>query len=306
MTSVVTGAFGYIGKSIARKLLETGEDVRTVTTHWRRADPFNSAVSAFPYDFDHPALLTDHLRGVTTLYNTYWIRFEQRGMTFAQAVRNTSILFECARSAGVEKIVHISVTRASEGSSLAYYAGKARQESALRDSGIAYAILRPTLVFGDGDILVNNIAWLMRRFPVFPIFGSGAYRLQPVFVEDLAALAIRASRDPTSTTTDVIGPEEFTFKGFLEVISTQVRPGIPLIRFPPWAGIATGQLIGMAVRDVILTADELRGLMDEMLTSEQAPNGSKRFSEWVVQRRETLGRRYASELARHFSPAGSI
>jgi len=306
MTSIVTGAFGYIGKSIARKLLETGEDVRTVTTHLRRADPFDGAVRAFPYDFDHPALLTDHLRGATTLYNTYWIRFEQRGMTFAQAVRNTSILFECARSAGVEKIVHISVTRASEGSSLAYYAGKARQESALKDTGLPYAILRPTLVFGDGDILVNNIAWLMRRFPVFPIFGSGAYRLQPVFVEDLAALAIRASRDPTSTTTDVIGPEEFTFRKFLEVISKQVRPRLPLIYAPPWAGIAAGRLIGAAVRDVILTADELRGLMDEMLTSDQAPNGSKRFSEWVEEGRETLGRRYASELARHFSGAGSV
>jgi NADH dehydrogenase len=304
MTSVVTGAFGYIGKSIARKLLEAGVDVRTVTTHLRRADPFDGAVRASPYDFDHPARLTDHLRGATTLYNTYWIRFEQRGVTFAQAVRNTSILFECARSAGVEKVVHISVTRASEGSLLPYYAGKARQESALKDSGLPYSILRPTLVFGDGDILVNNIAWLMRHFPVFPIFGSGAYRLQPVFVEDLAALAIQASRDPTSATTDVIGPEEFTFRKFLEVISTQVRPQMPLIHFPPWAGIAAGRLIGVAVRDVILTADELRGLMDEMLTSNQTPNGSKLFSDWVVLRRETLGRRYASELARHFSPTG--
>lgn len=305
MTSVVTGAFGYIGMSIARQLIDRGELVRTVTTHVNRPNPFAGAVAAFPYDFDHPERLTEHLRGASVLYNTYWIRFEHAGMTFDQAVRNTTTLFECARAAGIHRIIHISVTRASEDSPLPYYVGKARQERALRETGLPYSILRPTLVFGQQDILVNNIAWLMRHFPFFPIFGSGEYRLQPVFVEDLATLAIEASGRATSESADVVGPEDFTFKQLLELIAGQVRPGLALVHVPPWAGILAGRLIGWAVRDVILTSDELRGLMDGNLTSDGPPNGTTRFSEWVAENKDNLGRRYASELARHFTPAGA-
>jgi uncharacterized protein YbjT (DUF2867 family) len=304
MTSVVTGAFGYIGHSIARQLIHLGEDVRTVTTHIGRLNPFGRSLEVYSYDFDRPERLTRHLQGAQVLYNTYWIRFEHGGMTFEQAVRNTRTLFECAREAGISKIVHISVTGASEDSPLPYYAGKAGQEQALKDAGVPYAILRPTLVFGQGDILVNNIAWLMRHFPFFPIFGSGAYRMQPVFVDDLGAIAIEASKRPTSATDDVIGPEDFTFRRFAEVIASIVRPGLPLVHVPPWLGISAGRMIGSVVRDVILTRDELRGLMDEMLTSDAPPGGTTRFSEWAANNKDVLGSRYASELARHFTPTG--
>jgi uncharacterized protein YbjT (DUF2867 family) len=304
MTSVVTGAFGYIGQAIARQLLQLGEDVRTVTTHVGRRSPFVGNVAVFPYDFDRPDELIRHLQGADVLYNTYWIRFEHGGLTFDQAVRNTKTLFECARAAGVAKVVHISVTNASEGSALPYYAGKAKQERALNEVGVPHSILRPTLVFGRGDILVNNIAWLMRRFPLFPIFGYGRYRLQPVFVDDLAAIAIEASGMPISSTEDIVGPETFTFRRFVELIASLVRPGLPLIHVPPQAGIAAGRLIGWTVGDVILTRDELEGLMEGMLTSDATPMGTTRFSDWADASKDELGRRYASELARHFAPAG--
>lgn len=300
MTSVVTGAFGYIGRSITRQLLERGEEVKTITTHVGRVSPFGEVVAAHPYDFGRPDRLVAHLRGASVLYNTYWIRFEHAGMTFDQATANTKTLVECAKSAGIARIVHIGVTRASTDSHLPYYAGKARQEEAVRAAGLPYSILRPSLVFGLGDILVNNIAWLMRRFPIFPIFGSGAYRLQPVFVDDLASLAIEFSGRAGSGSEDIVGPEGFTFRRFAEVIADAVRPGLPLPRVPPWAGIAAGRVIGWAVRDVILTQDELRGLMDEKLTSDAPARGTTRFSEWVAANTDQLGRRYASEFARHF------
>jgi uncharacterized protein YbjT (DUF2867 family) len=233
MTSVVTGAFGYIGRSIARQLLDRGEEVRTITTHVDRPNPFGAEVAVSPYSFDDPDRLRRSLQGATTLYNTYWIRFEHAGMTFGQAVRDTMTLFECAPAAGMQKVVHISVTQASERSPLPYYAGKARQERALHKAGLPHAILRPTLVFGEGDILVNNIAWLMRHYPLFPIFGSGEYRLQPVFVDDLANLAIEASGWPSSRSDDVIGPESFTFEQFVELIAAHVRPGLPMVHVPP-------------------------------------------------------------------------
>jgi len=300
MTSVVTGAFGYIGRYITRHLLQLGEPVTTITTHPDKPSPFGRAVKASPYSFDRPEELTASLSGASTLYNTYWIRFEYGGATFDQAVQNTITLFECAKQAGIQKIVHISVTHASPESGLPYYAGKGLQESALVTSGVPYSIVRPTLVYGKEDILVNNIAWLIRNFPVFPIFGSGLYRLQPVYVEDVAAIAVASARDIRSTTVDAIGPEAFSFQEFTQLMAWKIKPGVKLVHVPPAMGIALGRLIGLAARDIVLTRDELRGLMDGLLTSAQAPNGRTRFSEWLESNQRELGTVYSSELDRHF------
>ncbi len=300
MASVVTGAFGYIGRYIARHLLDLGEQVKTVTTHPNKPNPFGNTVEAFPFNFDRPDELTASLRGASTLYNTYWIRFEYGGMTFRQAVQNTITLFACAKKAGIRKIVHISVTQASVGSGLPYYAGKGLQEGALVNSGVLYSIVRPTLVFGKEDILVNNIAWLIRKFPVFPIFGSGLYKVQPVYVEDLASIAVACAADPVSRVVDAIGPEVFTFKELVKLIASRIKPGVKLVHVPPAIGIALGQLIGLAVGDVVLTRDELQGLMQGLLTSDQAPNGPTRFSKWLESNKNDLGTAYSSELGRHF------
>lgn len=298
--NIVTGAFGYIGRYIARHLLGLGEPVRTITTHPHKPNPFGDAVEAFPYSFDDPTKLTATLRGASTLYNTYWIRFEYGGATFQQAVRNTQTLFACAKKAGVGKIVHISVTKASLESRLPYYRGKALQEQALIDAGVPYAIVRPTLVFGKEDILVNNIAWLIRTFPVFPIFGDGGYRLQPVYVGDVAAIAVSCGRAQQDVILDAIGPEDFTFEEFVRLVSAKIKPGVKLVHMPPAIGIALGRVIGFAVRDVILTRDELQGLMEGMLISAQAPNGATAFSEWLDRHKEEIGAAYSSELGRHF------
>ena len=299
-TDVVTGAFGYIGKYIARCLLDSGRRVRTVTTHPDKENPFGAAVKAFPFDFESPAALTENLRGAHTLYNTYWVRFEYGDATFEQAVENTKTLFRCARDAGIEKIVHISVTNASAQSSLPYYRGKALQERAVVESGLPYAIVRPTLVFGKEDILVNNIAWMLRRFPLFPIFGAGDYRVQPVFVEDLASIAVAAAQDETSRTLDAIGPEGFSFEEMVGLMASGLGRRVSLIHVPPTLGIFLGQVIGWFVRDVVLTRDELSGLMESLLCSGAPPNGKMRFTDWISLNAKTVGRAYSSELARHF------
>ena len=262
---VVTGAFGYIGRYIARHLLECGRQVRTITTHPDKENPFGETVRAFPFDFEEPKLLTDHLAGAETLYNTYWVRFAYGGATFDQAVENTKTLFRCAAEAGVRKVVHISVTNASESSALPYYVGKARQERALIDSGLPYAIVRPTLVFGREDILVNNIAWLMRKFPVFPIFGTGEYRVQPVYVGDLAAIAVASAGEAESRALDAIGPETFSFEEMVRLIGAKIGRDVRLVHLPPAVGIFFGQIVGWWVRDVVLTMDEAKGLMESLV-----------------------------------------
>jgi uncharacterized protein YbjT (DUF2867 family) len=297
---VVTGAFGYIGKYITRHLLEQGERVRTITTHPDKPNPFGAAVEAFPLDFSRQDDLIESMRGASTLYNTYWIRFPYGGATFEQAVQNTVILFECAKEAGVGRIVHISVTQASAESDLPYYRGKAQQEQALIDCGVPYSIVRPTLVYGKEDILVNNIGWLMRKFPVFPIFGSGGYKVQPVFVEDLARIAVASVRESANVTLDAIGPETFTFEDLVKLIAARVKPGVRLVHISPSLGILLGRLIGFGLGDVVLTRDELKGLMDELLTSSQIPNGTTRFSDWLETNGDKLGSSYSSEIQRHF------
>jgi len=301
MLNVVTGSFGYIGKYITCKLLEQGEEVRTITTHPDKPNPFGNAVKAFSYNFDNPEELTNSLRGAETLYNTYWIRFEYDNQTYRQTIKNTITLFNCAKEAGIKRIVHISVTNASVNSDLPYYAGKAEQENALINSGVPYTIVRPTLVFGDEDILVNNIAWLIRKFPLFPIFGDGTYRVQPVFVKDLASIAVESSRGEKSVILDAIGPETFTFQEFVQLIASAIKPAAALIHIPPAIGIIFGKLIGLVLRDNILTRNELKGLMDEMLTSKQQPNGTTAFSDWLESHKEKIGSVYSSEIERHFN-----
>ena len=191
----VTGAYGYSGKYIAQRLLNAGHQVITLTNSPQRTNPFGERVPAYPFNFDRPHELTETLRGVSVLYNTYWVRFNHETFQHASAVNNTLVLFEAAKAAGVQRIVHVSITNPSEDSELEYFSGKAQLEKALIASGISYAILRPTVLFGKEDILINNIAWLLRKFPVFGIFGDGRYRLQPIYVDDLAQLAVEQGQE---------------------------------------------------------------------------------------------------------------
>lgn len=297
---VVTGAFGYIGRYIAKRLIKAGREVRTITTHPDKPNPFGAAVQAFPYSFEDRARLTGTLAGAETLFNTYWIRFERDGQTFDSALRNTRTLFECAKAAGVGRIVHISVTNASMESRLPYYRGKATQERMLVEVGVPHSIVRPTLVFGKEDILVNNMAWLIRKFPVFPIFGSGKFRVQPVFVEDVAKVCVAQAVGTSNVTVDAIGPETVTFEQVVRLMARKMSCKPRLVRVPPSLGLLAGRVIGLAVKDEILTKDELAGLMQELLTSRQKPKCGTRFSEWVEENAGTIGQRYTSEMGRHF------
>src|SRR5215470_17412249 len=157
MKIAVTGAFSYSGKYIAKRLLDRDEEVITLTGHPNRPDPFRGKVKAYPLDFDE-ANLVKSLQGVEVLVNTYWVRFDQGENTQPRAVENTRKLVNAAKAAGVKRIVHISIANPSAESHLPYYWGKAVNEKAVIDSGLSYAILRPTVLVGGGeDILVNNI-----------------------------------------------------------------------------------------------------------------------------------------------------
>ncbi len=293
-----TGAFGYSGKYIARRLLDQGHRVRTLTNSPHRRSPFAGRVEVHPFHFLEPEKLKGSLTGVSVLYNTYWVRFNHKTFTHADAVRNTMALFEAARAAGVERVVHVSITNPSEDSPLEYFRGKAELERALKESGLSYAILRPAVLFGKEDILINNIAWMLRRFPVFGVFGRGDYRLQPIYVDDLAKLAVDQGEKRQNAVVDAIGPETFTYRSLVEEIGRSIGKPRPIVSLPPTVGYLFAAAVGALVGDVVITRQEIRGLMAGLLCVDSPPAGTTRLTDWASKHAESLGRRYASELAR--------
>ena len=298
--SVVTGAFGYTGKYIAQRLLDNGVSVRSLTRNPASFSPFGDRVERHPLDFEDPAQLVKSLDGADTLYNTFWIRFSHGPANHDLAVRNTKNLVDAAVNAGVRRIVHISITGAAGESNLPYFRGKGQAEDYIRDSGLAYSIVRPTVIFGVEDILINNIAWFLRRFPVFPVAGRGDYPLQPVFVDDVAHLAVDSVSAAGNVTLDAVGPETFTFRELVRQVRSTTGGRSVVMPMPPRVVRAAAVLMGLAIRDVVLTSEEIDGLMSGHLVSADPPTGTKRLTDWMREHRGTLGRHYASELARHY------
>jgi len=298
--NAITGAFSYTGKYITRRLLDQGKEVRTLTGHPNNPNPFGEQVQVYPFNFDQPHKLVKSLQGVTTLYNTYWIRFSHGSTTYEQAVENTKILFRAAKEAGVQRIVHVSITNPAETSRLPYFKGKAILEQTLIDSGLSYAIIRPTVIFGTEDILINNIAWLLRHFPFFPLFGSGKYELQPIYVEDMADLVVQAGQGSDDQLIDAVGPDIYSFKALVELIADKLQRKVLIVPVNPPLAFYLAKLIEPLVGDVLITRQEVEGLMATLLISQQPPTGHTHLAAWLEQHADQVGRQYSSELRRHY------
>lgn len=294
----VTGAFGYSGKYIAKRLIDAGHEVITLTNSHDKSNTFREAIRVFPLRFDDSDQLIESLQGVRTLYNTYWVRFNYAGFSHAMAVSNTIRLIQAAQRAGVERIVHLSITNPSATSLFEYFRGKAKLEQVIIDSGISYAILRPTVLFGKEDILINNIAWTLRKLPVFGLFGDGSYKLQPIYVDDLAKVAINQGANSDNKIINSIGPETFTYRELASSIGMIIGKPRPILPLPPRIAYFFGSLIGKLVGDVMITWEEIGGLMANLLYVDSSPTGETRLTEWASKHAASLGLRYANELQR--------
>jgi len=301
-TDLVTGAFSYSGCHIARQLLDSGRSVRTLTFHPDREHPLHADVEALAYRFDDPVALARSIRGVSTLYNTYWVRFDRGQTTFANALENSRMLFFAAKRAGVQRVVHVSITNPSIDSPLPYFRGKALVESALAQTGLPYSVVRPTWLFGgQRDVLVNNIAWILRHAPVFAIPGAGRYPVQPVHVDDLARICIQAAESEDDLVLDAAGPEQMPFADLVALVRAATDSHGPVIPLPPVVMTAAARVLGLLLGDVVLTPDEITGLMDGLLVSHDPPRGEIAFSHWLDQHALSVGSSYANELHRHFA-----
>ncbi|MGC4064175.1 MAG: NAD(P)H-binding protein [Polyangiaceae bacterium] len=295
---VVTGAFGYSGRYIAGGLIAKGHRVRTLTNSPHRQSPLQGQIEVRPLDFTNEPALVESLVGAKVLYNTYWVRFDHATFNHEQAVHDTKVLFDAARKAGVSRIVHVSITNPSVDSALPYFSGKARLEVALAELGVPHTILRPAVLFGGVDILINNIAWALRHLPVFGVFGRGDYQLRPIHVEDFATLAIQAGEQRGNVTIDAVGPESFTFRELSEVLGHIIGRPRPIISVPHWLGYLVARCIGLIHRDVFLTREEIAGLTAGLLESRAPSTGTTRLTDWARAHADELGHEYASEMRR--------
>jgi len=299
---VVTGAFSYSGRFVAADLLERGRGVRTLTNHPKPGDPLAARIPAQPLDFEDDAALVSALTGADTLYNTYWVRAPRVGVPHTMAVDNTKRLIAAARRAGVRRIVHTSIANPTA-SRLSYYRGKAELEEAVRSSGLSYAIVRPTLLFGEGDVLINNIAWLLRHVPVFGIPGDGQYRLQPMHVRDHAALMVETGLQSTDQIVDSAGPDIFTFEALVKLLRRAMGLHTVVLHMPPALAMLGATVAGRLTGDMMLTRNELEDLMRDILISHEPPRGTTRLVDWLSANRDQIGRAYASEIERHYRTA---
>ena len=218
--------------------------------------------------------------------------------THADSIRNSGVLFEAAKRAGVRRIVHVSIANPSEESPFEYYHGKAVIENKLRDVGVPYSILRPTVLFGHGDILMNNIAWTLRRFPVVGYFGKGDYRIRPIHLDDFADLAVEHGTHDSNEIVDAVGPEDYPYKDLLQTVAGILGTKNLLMPVPVWLGYSVAGLIGRMQHDIFLTRHEIGALMANLLTSSAPATGGISLREYLRENRETIGRAYANELSR--------
>ena len=296
---VVTGAFGYSGRWISRELLSRGKKVRTLTNALGRDDPFQGMVEVMPIDFSNHDLLVSSLRGADVLYNTYWVRYKnlKDGYAHEIAVENTHKLILAAEEAGVNRIVHFSVAHPHKAPDWSYFRGKVEVEKLLIESSLSYAILRPTVFFGgERDVLINNMAWLIRKFPVFGIFGMGNYPIQPIHIEDVAKVAVEQGESNEDIVLDVAGPEIFTYREYVTLIAKSLGVRRLIIPVPPIVGWAVGKVVGAVLRDRVITRAEIKGLMRGLMATDAKPLGKIKFSEWVATNGEGLGAKYHNDL----------
>jgi len=301
VTVVITGPSGFIGGAIAERLVDRTE-VRGLTSHQAK-NRFGARVRNVLYDFSDPSRMAPAFRGADVFVNSYYVRFNYGGITFGDAVDRTRVLLAHAKAGGVRRIVHVSVSNASDASDLPYYANKGRIERLVAESGLDYTILRPALVVGRGDILINNIAYFLRRVPVFTIFGDGAYRAQPITLDAFADIALEAiDGGHSGRTLAVAGPSDWRFLDMVRAVRQAVRSRAAIVRAAPWVALAGLRVACALLGDVVLTGDEIAGLTREYLYSTDPIRRGADFGEWLAAPgvAAALGARYESELARHF------
>lgn len=298
---IVAGGIGFTGRYIVRRLLlDKNRKIIALTSHINRKHEFGNRIKVRSYNFDNYKTLLKTLEGTTCVFNTYWVRFNYKNVSFKDATKNSKLLVDASIEAGVERFIHISVINPSQNYHYEYFRGKREVEKYIKKSGLSYAILRPALLFGNEEILLNNITWLIRKYGIFFIFGSGKYKVTPVYVDDVANEAVKQAKLKKNIVEDAIGPETYEFEELVRSIAKTINKPLNVYHLNNVLITLVSKFLSFTVNDPIVTADEMKVVLDNTLYSNAKPIGTTKFSKWLEQHKTTFGTEYHSEVERHF------
>jgi len=300
MTYMVTGAFSFTGRHVAKRLLEEGEEVRTMTRFPQSASPFAEAVPAVPFDYDDVGALTQALRGCDRLINTYWRRQPEGNLGYDRVVQQSKNLFAAAKAVGIERIVHMSIND-PHGKKFPYFRAKCATERAVRECTVSSVVVRPQLVFGDGELLINNLAWTLRQSRLAAVPGDGQYLMQPIHASDYAELIVGLSRNRRDGVVNGVGPDVMTYDDMVSMVGNAIGRKPRILHVHPKFFDRVARLINRFVEEPTVLDYEVYGCLVENGVVPREPQGTRRLVDWLRDHADSLGRRYADQDRRPFS-----
>jgi uncharacterized protein YbjT (DUF2867 family) len=246
-TVVVFGGTGFLGRHVVRRLSTRPLAVRIASRHPQRVrDLFrgsNAQLEPVAADIHDERSVASSLAGTQAAVNAVSLYVEHRAETFqAVHVAGAERLARLARAAGVERLIHISGIGADAASPSAYIRSRGQGERAVRSAFPEATLFRPSVMFGPDDAFLTTILGLLRRLPVYPMFGHGQTRLQPVHVEDVAEAVARVIErgDSPGSTFECGGPRVLSYDELIATVARAARlqaRRIP-VPFAVWHGLA--------------------------------------------------------------------
>lgn len=266
MLVAMTGATGYVGSEVVRKLLRRDHEIRALVRSSARAGPLRDlGIQMVTGDLSDRSALRSLVEGAGAVVHLAAVIVEEGRQTFqAVHVAGTEALLDAGREAGTPLFLHMSALGArGDAGATSYHRTKWAAEEAVRGSGLAHAIFRPSIVAGPGSVPLGKMVSMIRLLPVVPVIGDGRYEMQPVWIGDVAEAFARAlEREDLRGSFDVGGPERLTYHQVLDHLETalgvrrpRVRVPVEIVRFAAAAGAALPNLAP-------ITSDQLQMLLE--------------------------------------------
>ena len=224
---LITGATGYIGRHLVARLVEQGERPRCLVRDTKRAASILPAdkVELVQGDTTQSASLEAAVQGVDTIVHTAFITADHKesagnryGVTNVQGTAN---LIRVAKQAGVKRIVEISGLGTRPDRPGSYMQGRYLAEKMLKESGLDWTIIQPSVLFGKNAPFIKGLTDLIRTSPVVPLIGGGKTMFQPIYVEDVVTVIVKVLEDPERTsgkTYTIGGPAYYSFTQVIDAL----------------------------------------------------------------------------------------
>ncbi|GAB5501714.1 complex I NDUFA9 subunit family protein [Pyruvatibacter sp.] len=278
----VFGGSGFVGRHVVRELAKRGYRVRAAVRHpslagFVRTMGLPGQVEAVYADIKDDESVARALSGADMAVNLVGILYESGKQKFeALQAEAAGRIAWSAKAKGVERLVHVSAIGADPESPAKYASSKAEGEAAVLDAFPEAIILRPSIIFGNGDGFFNRFAAMAKFSPALPLLGGGHTKMQPVYVDDVAD-AVCTSLEDTSTqgkTYELGGPTVYSFKELMQIVLDETQRK-RILAPVPWAiARLQGRILGLLPAP-LLTLDQVRMLETDNVVSEEATSQNR-------------------------------